>query len=503
MEFEQEEFEETLDNLAITVGGFAAFDDLNRYEEIAVDVESVNQRVQDCIEQSRLFNQREFLVGKEQKDYSRLQQMAKDFQPYSNLWLTTRQWFKSHNSWLNDSWEKLNAGDLDNTFENCNKVMSQVLRFFRDKDFPKITKIADSMKKNIDDFKPYVPLAVALRKDGMKDRHWDQISAKVGFDIRPQEGFNLTTVIESGMFKHIEIAEEVGERAYKEFHIEKSLVKMQADWKPVEFMLPQFKQTTTNFIAGFDDAMQMLDEHIVTTQAMTFSPFKKPFEQEIEEWNAKLMMVSETLDEWVKCQGQWMYLQPIFDSPDIMKQLPQESKRFKSVDSTWRHIVNQAKAAPNILITCSKEGLKEKFQEANKNLEIVQKGLADYLEKKRSVFARFYFLSNDELLEILSQTKEVRNVRPHLRKVFEAMADLEFADDDTIHAMFSGEGEKVNFVKKVDPKDRNVEFWMGDVEKMMTNSVRNVLYYSITDYKEKLRNDWIINHPGQCVLNGS
>ena len=45
MELEQEEFEETLDNLAITVGGFAAFDDLNRFEEIAVDVESVNQRI--------------------------------------------------------------------------------------------------------------------------------------------------------------------------------------------------------------------------------------------------------------------------------------------------------------------------------------------------------------------------------------------------------------------------------------------------------------------------
>ena len=162
-----------------------------------------------------------------------------------------------------------------------------------------------------------------------------------------------------------------------------------------------------------------------------------------------------------------------------MKQLPQESKRFKSVDQTWRHILNQTKQAPNILLTCSKEGLKEKFQEANKNLEIVQKGLSDYLEKKRSVFARFYFLSNDELLEILSQTKEVRNVRPHLRKVFEAMADLEFRDDDTIWAMFSGEGEKVNFVKKIDPKDRNVEYWMGDVERMMQLSVRNVLLNSI------------------------
>jgi hypothetical protein len=56
METEQEEFEETLNNLEITVGGFNAFDDLNKFGEIAVDVESVNQRMQDCIEQSRLFN---------------------------------------------------------------------------------------------------------------------------------------------------------------------------------------------------------------------------------------------------------------------------------------------------------------------------------------------------------------------------------------------------------------------------------------------------------------
>jgi len=78
------------------------------------------------------------------------------------------------------------------------------------------------------------------------------------------------------------------------------------------------------------------------------------------------------------------------------------------------------------LLNCSRDGLRDSFLESNKNLDIVQKGLADYLEKKRSNFARFYFLSNDELLEILSQTKEVRKVRSHLRKVFEAVADLTF-----------------------------------------------------------------------------
>jgi len=65
----------------------------------------------------------------------------------------------------------------------------------------------------------------------------------------------------------------------------------------------------------------------------------------------------------------------------------------------------------------------------NENLDFVQRGLRDYLGEKRSIFARFYFLSDDDLLSILSQTKEVENVKPHLKKVFENMADLKFELD--------------------------------------------------------------------------
>lgn len=186
-----------------------------------------------------------------------------------------------------------------------------------------------------------------------------------------------------------------------------------------------------------------------------------------------------------------------------MKQLPAETKRFKGVDIKWRYIMNQAHESPGILDNCSKDGLKESFVDANKNLELVQKGLKEYLEKKRSNFARFYFLSDDDLLEILSQTKEVRRVRSHLRKVFEAIADLEFRDDDCMVAMMSVEGEKVDFVKRVDPKDRNVEFWMGDVEKQMIASVRQIFEQGLKDYAEQDRNEWIISHAGQIVLNAS
>jgi len=76
------------------------------------------------------------------------------------------------------------------------------------------------------------------------------------------------------------------------------------------------------------------------------------------------------------------------------------------------------------------------------------------------------------------------------------MADLEFKNDKTIVAMYSGEREKINFLETVDPREKGVEFWMGEVERMMFKSVRHSLKKSVDDYTTKPRTDWILVHPG-------
>lgn len=69
--------------------------------------------------------------------------------------------------------------------------------------------------------------------------------------------------------------------------------------------------------------------------------------------------------------------------------------------------------------------------------------------------------------------------------------------------MFSAEKERVDFVKIVDPNKKNVEEWMNEVENMMRMSVRAALERSIEQYKNTQRSKWVLQHPGQCVLNGS
>lgn len=69
--------------------------------------------------------------------------------------------------------------------------------------------------------------------------------------------------------------------------------------------------------------------------------------------------------------------------------------------------------------------------------------------------------------------------------------------------MYSEEREKVEFINLLDPNNKNVEDWMGELEEMMKQSVRYALLKSVQTYPNPSRTDWVRSNPGQTVLNGS
>ncbi len=176
------------------------------------------------------------------------------------------------------------------------------------------------------------------------------------------------------------------------------------------------------------------------------------------------------------------YLEPIFGSEDIMRQMPTEGRRFNTVDRTWRKIMQDALENPRVLTVGSKDSLLPKFKECNELLEKIQKGLADYLEVKRLVFPRFYFLSNDELLEILSQTKDPTAVQPFLGKCFEGCSKVRFeGEGDAVHitAMIDEKGETVDLDEHIFPQQGknkgNVEEWLLTLQARMRTSIKDII----------------------------
>lgn len=106
----------------------------------------------------------------------------------------------------------------------------------------------------------------------------------------------------------------------------------------------------------------------------------------------------EIVEKWVEAQRKWMYLENIFGAPDIKTQMPLESKDFEVCDKFIRGHVKRLLASPKIVRLAKIANLLEKFTESTESLEKIEKKLEQYLEGKRQIFPRFYFLSSDELL---------------------------------------------------------------------------------------------------------
>lgn len=96
---------------------------------------------------------------------------------------------------------------------------------------------------------------------------------------------------------------------------------------------------------------------------------KGKLRNETKTWEMKLNNMSELIEEVAKCQRTWMYLEPIFASDDIHKQMPQEGTYFRDVDTLWKGTMDGIEAEPGIIDLIDRENIKQNFEDANRKLD--------------------------------------------------------------------------------------------------------------------------------------
>ena len=249
----------------------------------------------------------------------------------------------------------------------------------------------------------------------------------------------------------------------------------------------------------------MLDECVAAMNDVLGSRFLGSFQDNkkaAETLDSQLTSFSIQLDEWVKCQRSWMYLENIFRSQDIQRDRATDYRAFEEVHKKWVTRMKQVNKSPN----CSRYAKKDKFFKVNiEKLEAITASLERYLEEKRSGFPRFYMISNDELLLILAAATDLTAIDKHLNKVFEGISSLNFVPESSSTAQVLGfnspQGE--SFLQKLKIKsDMPIEDKMKLIEEAMFAGVRLKIYEAMKAYEfenDKARQEWVLSNLGQAV----
>jgi dynein heavy chain 1 len=328
-----------------------------------------------------------------------------------------------------------------------------------------------------------------LKTEALKDRHWKTVMERLQIKCTFSE-LTIGLLWEHGVLNRKKEMHEILTVAQGEMALEVFLSQIRDRWMKQELDLVLF-QNRVRLIRGWDDLFATLDDHIGGLTLMKSSPYYRAvreFQEEGKLWEERLTKLRAAFDSWIDVQRRWVYLEGIlFGSSDIKAQLPAEWSRFKSVDSEFIALMRRIANRPYAMEVLNIENLQRTLERLGNLMGVIQRALGEYLEKQRRDFSRFYFLGDDDLLEIMGNAGEPGQVLGHVAKMFAGIAsarhDTSNMPDDMItrlDAMVSKDGEVVPFTEPIAiMHGMSVKGWLKELEEKMKNTLAVLLEQAV------------------------
>ncbi|ETM55018.1 hypothetical protein L914_01719 [Phytophthora nicotianae] len=494
------------------------------------------------------------------------------------------------NKWQPLPWNDL---DADALMEEVDELERHRHALFASARGVKEWSIYDYLEQKLHQMTVVLPLVKHLHSPAVRDRHWKNLMvlAKKHFDLSGAGGLSeissggksslrFEEVLKLELFRFVNEVNELVEVAAREFKIEQQLQSIDTTWNGFQLEFVPYQTagskasssgdharepaisvegndatSSTNALTEAGETMEgdimilkmpnviieCLEEHQLQLQTMAATgKFVAYFKDKVFEWQLRLGNVDTILKLWITLQRQWCSLESIFLSSagDIQRQLPSEYQRFEHVDEAMKDLFADARMSPSVLVACcQREGREAVLRDLQVELEICQKALNQYLDGKKDIFPRFYFVSTASLLEILSNGNHPPRIQPHFGNCFDGIESFEFISAQSAlesknssggslsgrkmsstpssasleerflaMAMISKEGEVVQF-----PDSHlihgTVENWFNDLVFVMQDTLRQKIFEAVESSAlwgvDCARHTWVFDYPAQVALLGS
>eukprot|EP00903_Cladosiphon_okamuranus_P006208 g6103.t2 len=464
--------------------------------------------------QVRKYNELEDLFELQVSKYPETQDTRMELRLLKGLWDSKAMVDSTYVDWRTALWSQINTEELDDE----NKVLLKQLRK-QGSDFPVVKgwQVYRDIEDAIKNMGVVLPLINDLHSPAMRVRHWKSLAAVCEVKaVNPSDPkFTMDDMMQLNLHAHVEDVSMIVETAQKELKIENKLEVIEAAWKDMELHYVPHKDTEMFVVRPSEELVESLEAHQMELQSMVgMGKFVDFFRDRVMHWQKTLGSVEEVLKLWANVSRNWASLESIFlASADIRSQLPDDTKRFEGIDSEFKELMKEAINVPMAVDACGVDGRAEGLKSMMQRLEMCQKSLNEYLDMKKKIFPRFYFVSNVALLDMLANGTNPPKIMPYLGDCYDSLANLTFitledgtTSPKTVNEMVAKDREHLKMFEDF-TMEGEVEGYLNRLSEMMVMTLKLRLNDGIDTAVnwevEKPRHKWLFDYPAQVVLTGT
>lgn len=493
--------------------------------------------LQNVIEQLTVFDNYVSWINKEEKlykfprsNYPTLDEIKQFVIPFSHLMKICIKWQRYYNVWMDGPFEYLDPKFVAEAVEEYFLKFEETQKYYRNRiksdlignpvckfrgqtedpdpeKHPAPLKLCCKMLNSIGEFRLGVQIVKIMCNPALRERHWNEMSEIVGYDLTPNAGTTLRKLINFKLDDRLPAFEIISIGANKELQLHQNLLGMIKEWETVHFGIGKHRKGIfeIEILTDLDFVLELLDDQLTKTLAMRGSAFVKPCEIEVLNFYHKLERINQTMMELLKVQQKLIYFLPMFSTESIFSQLEDKFHLYEEVKKEFFNFIDKIKINPLVIELAPAEGLLETLQKCSNLQDVILLEINKYFDEKRLFFHRFFFLSNEELLEILSETDNPKGIQHYLGKMFDGISGYKFLENGQISGVLSQKHEELDFVTKIDPKTANgkVELIFDQTQTEIRKSVQKALNLACKETNTSNDQGFITRHLQMSILTAN
>uniref|UniRef100_W5K866 Cytoplasmic dynein 2 heavy chain 1 n=1 Tax=Astyanax mexicanus TaxID=7994 RepID=W5K866_ASTMX len=406
----------------------------------------------------------------EPPDVSLAYDTMKDLQECSEMWALYEEFQNGLNQIAQQDWI---------TFRSKTHEFEELLFAWHDRlrKLQEHNTMSVMLQKEVDKYKAAVPVLKYVRGEHLSQDHWLDLFRLLGLPkgttLEKLLFRDLLNVTHTIIDKALEL-KDLNSRAHAEVSIREALRELELWGAGACFSLLEYRDSSgvqLNLIRDWREVFSQVGDNRCLLQSLKDSPYYQSFHDKVSLWETRLSDLDDFLHSLNAIQRKWVYLEPIFGRGA----LPREQARFQRVDQDFRAIMGDVQRDSRMTSLTARAGMRNTLVTLQDQLQRCQKSLNDFLEEKRSAFSRFYFIGDDDLLEILGQATNPTVIQTHLKKLFAGIHSVDFDTSfSKITAMKSLEGETVPLRNTITISS-DVEVWLSGLSTEMKETLKSLL----------------------------